>query len=58
MKGQKSTVVGMFPTSKLAFSKVWDEGLRHKLSIPKFKKKDIDARKAKVWMPFQRLLTY
>lgn len=47
-KGEKSAVVGMFPTSRLASSKLWDPKLRHKLSNPKFKKKDIDARKEEV----------
>jgi ribonuclease P/MRP protein subunit POP1 len=37
-----------FPTAALARSELWDEVTRNKLAKPKFKKKDIDARKAEV----------
>jgi hypothetical protein len=37
-----------YPTAELARSGLWDEAARAKLAKPKFKKKDIDARKAEV----------
>jgi ribonuclease P/MRP protein subunit POP1 len=38
-----------WPTAKLASSDVWDESTREKVSQPKYKKKDIDERKSKVY---------
>jgi hypothetical protein len=37
-----------YPTAELARSGLWDEAARAKLAKPKFKKRDIDARKAEV----------
>jgi ribonuclease P/MRP protein subunit POP1 len=37
-----------YPTSVLAQSEIWNEDVRRPLAKPKFKKKDIDARRSKV----------
>lgn len=43
-----------FPSTTLAQSEIWDEEIRHPLRKPKFKKKDIDARRSKVCDLFRR----
>ncbi|KAI0076322.1 POP1-domain-containing protein [Panus rudis PR-1116 ss-1] len=45
----------IFPTSTLAQSEIWDEAIRKSLSKPKYKKKDLDARRAKNPVPGTRL---
>ena len=45
----------MFPTSVLAQCKIWDDEIRHLLTKPRYKKKDIDDRKSKVSRPGSRL---
>ncbi|EJC98842.1 POP1-domain-containing protein [Fomitiporia mediterranea MF3/22] len=52
----KSNVpVGFWPTAKLAASDMWNDDFRAKLSKPRFKKKDIDARKSKHLIPGSKL---
>ena len=46
--GSASIPAGLWPTTKLAFSDLWDSAVRQRLENPKFKKKDIDSRKSKV----------
>lgn len=38
----------VFPSAELAVSAIWDEDTRLALRTPRFKKKDIDERRAKV----------
>jgi ribonuclease P/MRP protein subunit POP1 len=38
----------VFPSSHLAESEIWDDSVRNELAKPRFKKKDLDQRRAKV----------
>jgi ribonuclease P/MRP protein subunit POP1 len=40
-----------FPTASLARSDIWDQSIRDALKVPRFKKKEIDARKAQNLVP-------
>ncbi|KAH9971933.1 ribonucleases P/MRP protein subunit POP1-domain-containing protein [Lactifluus volemus] len=40
-----------FPTASLAQSDIWDQSVRDTLKVPRFKKKEIDARKAQNPVP-------
>jgi len=38
----------VFPSSRLAECEIWDDIVRNGLAKPRFKKKDLDERRAKV----------
>ncbi|KAI0059540.1 POP1-domain-containing protein [Artomyces pyxidatus] len=40
-----------YPTTVLAQGQIWDETLRHSLRVPRFKKKELDARRAQNVVP-------
>ena len=40
-----------FPTTYLARSDIWDQSIRDTLKVPRFKKKELDARKAQNTLP-------
>lgn len=48
-----SSPLATFPTSVLAQSEIWDEKARQGLQKPRFKKKDLDDRRAKVRCTFR-----
>ncbi|THH04517.1 hypothetical protein EW145_g5466 [Phellinidium pouzarii] len=55
LKPDSSLHIGLWPTSKLANSTIWDEEIRVGLSKPRFKKKDLDSRKSKHLVPGSKL---
>ncbi|KAI5123460.1 hypothetical protein M0805_008830 [Coniferiporia weirii] len=54
-QSDSSLPAGLWPTSRLANSAIWDEETRSGLSKPRFKKKDIDSRKSKHLVPGSKL---
>ncbi|TDL22253.1 POP1-domain-containing protein [Rickenella mellea] len=50
-----SSPAGLWPTPQLASSTIWDDKVRDGLSQPRFKKKDIDERRAKNLIPGAKL---
>jgi hypothetical protein len=45
------------PSSTLAQSNIWESSAREEISIPQYKKSDLDHRRQKVW-PFLTFQTY